>query len=107
MAIVEITVLHMGWVRVELSAYLINLARHEARHNLIIGFSSAVPHAHNHNLAVKAFLEREPPADCLLIFGDDSVPKSNLLDLVEHDLDVVGFPHPIARWKTCPEVPIQ
>ena len=37
----------------------------------------------NHNQCVKRFLEREPPSDYLLIMGDDSVPKGNLLDVVE------------------------
>lgn len=103
---VEVAVLHMGWIRHETALALMAMLC-DPRHHVLVCFSSSSPQASNHNLAVKRFLERQPPSDFLMIMGDDAAPMANLLDLVDEDLDIVGFPHPVGRWKTSPAAPIQ
>jgi len=104
--LVEVCALHQGWIRAELSMFLIDAAR-ERRFDTIVSNADKKPRPNNYNFAANRFMDRWPQPDHLLLLNADCVPYMNLLDLVEHNLDIVSFPMPVARWRQTPLVPIQ
>lgn len=58
-------------------------------------FARNKPTYSNRNIIAKEFLESD--CDFLLTIDSDTVPTKNPLDLVEHDLDIVGGVYP--TWK--------
>lgn len=75
--------------------------RTEHRYVIQFGCHTKIPTSGNRNYIVKLFLESKN--DFLLMLDNDTAPRSNLLDMVEKDLDVVGFPCPVWRGIGTPE----
>jgi len=105
---VQIAVPTRADVRAELSQILTHLAANDHRYRLHLSVSDGQPIAHNRNMIAKRFLAAG--VDYLLMIDSDAAPTGNPLDLVEQDLDVVGFPSPTWRandpaplvWNPCP-----
>jgi hypothetical protein len=93
-ASVYIGVLTGGQIRAELAAALISMS-HDGRYRTEIDFIWDRPIPSNRCRIGRKALEWG--ADYLLMIDADCWPQRNLLDLVEHDLDVVAFPCPIWR----------
>ena len=99
---VYIGVLTSGQIRAELAAALVSMS-HDGRYETEIEFSWGRPIPDNRNKIKQKALK--VGADYLLMIDSDVWPLHNLLDLVEHDLDVVAFPCPI--WRAgVPEPPV-
>lgn len=89
-----VTVPNEGWVRKELAQVLMNLMIDD-RYSLTFRLPQARPLENNLHEIINAFVEGD--WDYWLSIDADTIPKSNPLDLVELDLDIVGCPTPI--WK--------
>jgi hypothetical protein len=116
---VHIAVLSMGASRDEqkqwLSSTLVQLrkgllgmitdeVKREGKLRVSCSYSRATPVMNNRAKIVKQF--RAMGADYLLMLDEDCVPHKNLFDLVELDLDIVGFPAPLWRGLSYPKEPI-
>ena len=95
---VHVAVLHMGWIRWELSAWLLWVAATERRMLVSIKYYGADPQgrpiASNRNRIVR---DRPPGADKVLMLDSDTVPPKNLLDIALMEHDIVFCPSPIWR----------
>ena len=92
--IIDVCVLHTGWVRYEVVAYLVNILGART-HSLIIRMSHAQPVAHNRNKIAQSFLRSD--ADYLLMIDSDQAIDCDLLKYAKNDLDIVGFPSPVFK----------
>jgi len=102
---VQVIVLEQGWLRAEQRDFMVALSR-DTRYGIIMGRNNAKPVTNNRNQVVKAFLHSPPEHKFLLMMDNDVVPKCNLLDYIEHDLDIVVFPCPIWRPAQSSESPV-
>lgn len=66
----------------------------------IFGASRGIPISANRNGIVRAFLARPEKPEYLLMIDDDIVPQSNLLEMLEHDYDVVSADCTAVRTMT-------
>lgn len=94
MAKLLVTVPNQGWIRKELAARLISLFS-DTRHELHLWFPEYVPLENGLQHVWNRL--RESDFDWWLNLDDDTVPLKNPLDLVDLDLDLIGFPYPILR----------
>jgi hypothetical protein len=76
----------------------------EGKFRVTRSYSRATPVMNNRAKIVKQF--RAMGADYLLMLDEDCVPHKNLFDLVELDLDIVGFPAPLWRGVSYPKEPM-
>ncbi len=101
-------VLNQGEIAVELSQ-TINMVLQTSPYPIFVDYSCEKPISYNRNQIVKRFLERKQ-YDYLIMLDGDIVPPSNLLALVDYDLDIIGalcfafskkmiFPLILKRWK--------
>jgi hypothetical protein len=91
---IYLAVLHMGTIDANLAQWLEQHVR-DQRFGIISDKSSSFPVMDNRSRIVQRMLQTD--AGFLLMIDEDTVPRSNILDLVEKDLDVVGFPCPVWR----------
>ena len=91
---------NLHWVRTEVAMTLVKLAR-DRRYPLCFLPKSHKPYENNMHHIVNAFIDEG--YDYWLNIDDDNPPLANPLDMVELDLDVVGFPTPI--WHYTGQVP--
>jgi len=101
---IDVAVLNQGSVRTELVEKLLKLS-HDQRYDLSFTYPSRAPVASNRNYICKQF--REGDADFLLMTDDDQHWEKNPLDMVEHDLDVVGFPTSVYQPVVSMEKPVR
>ena len=76
----------------------------EGKYQVSRSYSRATPVMNNRAKIVQQF--RLMGADFLLQLDEDCVPHKNLFDLVELDLDIIGFPAPLWRGVSHPKEPI-
>lgn len=91
---VLVSVLHQGWVRPELTKYIVNLSKDPRVHYEIM-MTNLKPSENNRNNAVRAALTGG--YDYLFTIDHDIVPLRDMGDLVLLDLDVVGMACP--QWN--------
>lgn len=97
--------------RVEHVLFREGLLINERRYDLTLGYTAGYPASSTRNRIANLFLESQ--ADYLVMLDDDQAPTCNVLDYIEYDLDVVGFPYPSIRinndnpipWFPCPPDP--
>lgn len=85
---VYVAILNQGHVRAELS-YLITDMTHQNKYRLFVAYPAAKPISNNRNQIVRDFLSK-PEYDYLMMIDSDIVPPLNILDLVDHQKDVMG-----------------
>lgn len=85
---VYLAVLNQGNIRAELS-YFITDVTHQNKYRLFITYPAHKPIAQNRNMIIQDFLNR-PEYDYLMMIDSDIVPPLNILDLVDHQKDVMG-----------------
>jgi hypothetical protein len=91
---VVLAIPHTGWITAGLEtkiAHWIMESDYDVRQML----SSVKPTVSNRNIIAKTFLDSG--ADFLLTIDSDTVPTKNPLDLVKHNVDIVGGVYP--AWK--------
>lgn len=81
-----------GWIHKRVMFAIMRMAQ-DRRHQMTFIAPTHSPFVQNLHKTVNEFLERGD--DFLLLIDDDNPPKGNPLDLVELDLDVLGFPTPV------------
>lgn len=94
----------MGWIRHELAHALIVLS-HDGRHELNMSglfVVAARPLPCARHTIINKFLKTD--TDYLLMFDSDVIPRGNLLDLVDLDLDIVAAACPIWRPGSIPPI---
>jgi len=91
---VWLAVLNQGWIRTELTNYLISLS-HDNRVILKITYPNLKPIQNNRNFLVAQFLKSD--FEWLIQIDSDIVPHKNILDLVFMNKDIIGLPCP--TWK--------
>lgn len=84
---IYISVLNQGEIRVELAKVLTELT-HQNKYNILISYPSDKPISHNRNKIVQDFLNHKD-YDYLLMFDDDNIPPTNILNLADFDKDVI------------------
>ena len=93
----HIAVLHTGWIRHELSAWLLWIALNERRIPFSIqhygGDPDGVPTSSNRNRIVRD----RPAGSDLIMIDSDVFPPTDLIDIVLLGLDIVICPTPIWR----------
>ena len=67
----------------------------EKRYSLTLGYTAGYPASSTRNRIVQQFLQTD--ADYLIMLDDDQAPTCNVLDYIEQDYDVLGFPYPSLR----------
>lgn len=82
-----IAVLNQGDIRQELVQVLSYLT-HNNKHTITLSYPAEKPISYNRNKIVKDFLESGH--DYLLMIDGDNVPPINILDMVEHEKEIVG-----------------
>jgi len=93
-----------GWIRHELAQELIILS-HDRRHQLDMSglfVVDARPLPCARHTIINKFLKTD--ADWLLMYDGDVIPRGNLLDLVDLDLDIVAAACPIWRAGSTPPI---
>lgn len=90
--------------RVEHCLFREYLLLNERRYNLKMGYTLGYPASSTRNRIAKLFLA-EQDADYLVMLDDDQAPTCNILDYIEHDLDVIGFPYPSIRINAPDPIP--
>ena len=86
---IDIAVLNQGWIRTELVNRLLRIVS-QTPYDISVSYPNWAPISNNRNRICKVF--REGDADFLLMTDADQCWEKNPLDLVEEDLDMVGFP---------------
>jgi len=81
-------VLNQGEVRIEVS-YLMTQLTHQNKYNLFYSYPADKPIESNRNKIVQDFLSR-PEYDYLIMLDGDIVPPLNVLDLADHDKDIIS-----------------
>lgn len=94
-----ITLPNLHWIRPEVAFAAVKLAQ-DRRYALHLEAPSHKPYENNLHHIVNSLVEGG--YDYWLNIDDDNPPLHNPLDLVEKDLDIVGFPTPI--WHYTGEV---
>ena len=93
----HIAVLHTGWIRHELSAWLLHIALNKQRIPISIqhygGDPDGVPCASNRNRIVRA----RPAGSDLIMIASAVFPPLDLVDIALTGLDIVTCPTPIWR----------
>lgn len=84
---IYIAVLNQGWIRPEI-ADLITRLRERNEYDLIISYPANKPISYNRNKVVKRFLETD--ADFLLMIDGDCPPPEDILEMADHDKDIIG-----------------
>jgi hypothetical protein len=84
---VLIAIPHIGNLRAELCEYLLKLNGSKDIEYKIL-FSNLKPHDNNRNFIVETF--QQSKMDYLLMIDSDVIPQGNILDMVNHDKDVVS-----------------
>jgi hypothetical protein len=85
---VYIAVLNQGHIRPELS-YLITELTHQNKYRLHVTYPADKPISFNRNKIVKDFLKKKE-FDYLLMIDSDIIPPTNILDLVDHQQDIMS-----------------
>lgn len=85
---VYIAILNQGYARVELFSVLLEIVR-SGRYNIFLDFPAEKPIAQNRNLTVQRFLKMDN-MDYLMFLDNDIIPPKNIMNLVDHDKDIVG-----------------
>lgn len=105
MARVHVATPMIGEVRIEHAQFLQWLMLNERRHQLLIYAVEGRPIADARCKIARRFLA-DPNAEYLMMLDSDQWPCAtegaayhNPLDLIERDLDVVGFPYPTVRYQ--------
>ena len=91
---VWVSILNQGRIRPELSNVLLRM-RDDGRYVLHIEYPNARPEMSNRNQLVDRYLENG--FELLLMIDADVVPRSNPLDLVGLDKDIINFAAP--QWR--------
>ena len=89
-----------AWIHKHVVFVLLRLLQ-DKRHDVEIMLPTHRPYVQNLHLVAHDFLAGG--FDYLLSMDDDNPPKGNPLDLVELDLDIVGFPTPV--WHCDKDAP--
>jgi len=84
---IYVAFLNQGEVRVELS-YLGTQLTHQNKYNIFYSYPADKPIESNRNKIVKDFLSK-PEYDYLLMIDGDIIPPLNILDLADHDKDII------------------
>ena len=100
MTSIFISLPNLHWVRTEVAMIMVKLAQ-DRRYPLCFFPSSHKPYENNMHHIVNEFMAGD--FDFWLNIDDDNPPLHNPLDLVEMDLDIVGFPTPV--WHYTGQVP--
>jgi len=100
---VHIFLINTGSVREELSAWR-ERWKADGRYDVRIEGGRGFPVTDNRGRCVLEFLSGG--RDYMGMVDEDVVPQRNILDLIEHDLDVVCFPTPIWRPTKSPLLPM-
>src|SRR3990167_5493586 len=95
-----VTLPNLHWVRAGVAMTMVKLSL-DRRYALTFQPSSHKPYENNLHHIVNSFMDGG--YDFWLNIDDDNPPLHNPLDLVEKNLDIVGFPTPI--WHYTGEVP--
>jgi hypothetical protein len=100
---VYIAVATLGWIRHE-TAYALIALTHDERYAIDVSglFVLARPIPCARHMIINNFLETD--SDYLLMVDGDVVPRGNMLDLVEVDLDIVAAACPIWRPGSTPPI---
>ena len=85
---VYIAALNQGSIRVELARLLAALT-HQGKYNVFLSFPADKPIQHNRNRIVADFLEHKE-CDYLFMLDGDIIPPDNILDLIDHQKDIIG-----------------
>lgn len=85
---VYVAALNQGSIRVELARLLAELT-HQGKYNVFLSFPADKPIQHNRNRIVADFLSN-PNYDYLMMLDGDIIPPVNILDLIDHQKDIIG-----------------
>jgi hypothetical protein len=99
---VHIFLVNTGSIREELSAWRERWCG-DARFDVKIEGARGFPVCDNRGRAVLKFLAGK--RSYMVMVDEDVVPRRNILDLIERDLDIVCFPTPIWRPSKSPQMP--
>jgi hypothetical protein len=91
---VYVAVLNQGEIRAELSQFITSIT-HQGKYRMMVDYPSHKPIVNNRNRIVQDFLRKvDPhtgrPYDYLFMVDSDIVPPENLMDLLDHDKDIIS-----------------
>ena len=98
----HIFLVNTGSIREELSAWR-EVWKSDRRFNVKVEGARGFPVCDNRGRCVLKFLADR--RDYMIMVDADVVPTTNILDLIEEDLDIVVFPTPIWRPTKSPQLP--
>jgi len=85
---IYVAVLNQGYIRVELVFLLINMFQ-QKKYKIFLDTPAGKPIEHNRNVIVQNFLKSG--YDYLLMLDNDIIPPMNVIELADHEKDIVGM----------------